>query len=139
MKNTMPRMIIEGLLDEAAETGAAGVAGEAVRALTLLFAELKPLIGMLAVRALFVRSLHLAHASFERPGTELTSADELLAHFYRDLVSRAPEQAHGAARALLRALVDLLVSLIGEALTNRLLHKAWGQGPVATSAEVKPT
>jgi len=103
--------------------------------LTLLLAELKPLVGELALRALYVRSLHLARSSFERPGTgELQSPDELLAPLHRDLLSRAPTESRGAAEALLLALANLLVSLIGEPLTDRLLHKAWGSPPLANSS-----
>jgi len=114
------------------------VAAATVRALTLLLAELKPLIGSLALRALYVRSLHLAHSSFERPRIEPKALDELLARLHKDLVSRDPDQAREAAEALLLALANLLVSLIGEPLTDRLLHKAWGNSPAAKSSEVKP-
>jgi len=115
------------------------VASATVRALTLLLAELKPLVGELALRALYVRSLHLARSSFERPSAaHLESPDELLAPLHRDLVTRAPAQARGAAEALLLALANLLVSLIGGPLTDRLLHKAWGNPPAAPSSQVKP-
>jgi len=132
--------MIEDLLDEgaAADATATTIAGATVRVLTLLLAELKPLIGMLALRALYVRSLHLANASFERPGAELVAPDELLAHLHQDLVSRDAAQARGAAQALLLALANLLVSLIGEPLTDRLLRKAWGNQPVAKSSVLKP-
>ncbi len=113
------------------------VANATVGALSLLFAELKPLIGMLALRALYLRSLHLAQSSFERPGFEMESA-ELLAHLHRDLVSRNPAQARAAAQALLMALANLLVTLIGEPLTDRLLHKAWARPPMAKTSETKP-
>ena len=114
------------------------LANATVSALSLLFAELKPLIGMLALRALYVRSLHLARASFERPGADLESLDELLAHLHRDLAAREPAQARSASQALLLALADLLVSLIGEHLTDRMLHKAWTPPPVPLSSEMKP-
>ncbi len=136
----MRSKMIEGLLDEGAAAGAgsATVASATVRALTLLLAELKPLIGMLALRALYMRSLHVAHSSFERPSAELALPDELLAHLHRDLVLRHPAEARGAALALLLALVNLLVSLIGEPLTDRLLHKAWGNLSVDKASEAKP-
>jgi len=131
--------MIHGALGEGSAEAAdpTNVAAAAVQALTLLLAELQPLIGLLALRALYVRSLHLAQASFERPGKELESAAELLAQLHRDLVSRDPAQAWGAAVALLLALANLLVSLIGEPLTDRLLHKAWRGLPVTKSSEVK--
>lgn len=133
--------MIQSALGERATEGADSnaVASAAVRALTSLLLELRPLVGELALRALYVRSLHLARSSFERPGpSELESPDELLAPLHRDLVSRAPAEARSAADALLLALADLLVSLIGEPLTDRLLHKAWGSLPVTKSPEVNP-
>jgi len=90
------------------------------------------------LRALHVRSLHLAQASFERPSADLASTDELLAHLHQDLVSRLAAPARAAAQALLLALANLLVSLIGEPLTDRLLHKAWGNLSVTQASEVKP-
>ena len=133
--------LIQSALGEGAAEGAdsKAVAGGAVRALTLLLKELQPLVGELALRALYVRSLHLARSSFERPSAgDLERPDELLAPLHRDLVSRAPGEARGAAQALLLALANLLVSLIGEPLTDRLLHKAWGIPPPAKSSQVKP-
>jgi len=123
MRNEM----IQSALGEGAD--AQSVATATVRALTLLFDAVKPLVGNLALRALYVRSLHLARSSLERPTpapSETESPDELLASLKRDLLSRAPAAARGAAEALLSAFADLLVSLIGESLTNRLLHSAWG-------------
>ena len=123
MRNEM----IQSALGEGAD--AQTVATATVRALTLLFDAVKPLVGNLALRALYVRSLHLARSSLERPTpapSETESPDELLASLKRDLLSRAPAAARGAAEALLSAFADLLVSLIGESLTNRLLHSAWG-------------
>jgi hypothetical protein len=131
--------MIKRLLDEgvAADDGSDVVASVAVRALASLFAELRPLIGMLALRALYSRSLHLAHDSFQRPSANLVSEDELLIHLQQDLVSRQPADARRAAQSLLHALANLLISLIGEPLTNRLLHKAWGNLSVGKPSEVK--
>jgi len=131
--------MIQIALGEGAAEGAdsATVAGSTVQALTLLIAELRPLIGMLALHALYRRSIHLANSSFERPSTDLASPDELLANLHRNLVSKAPADARSAAMAVLLALANLLVSLIGEHLTNRLLQKAWGNLPLPKSSEVK--
>jgi len=136
MRNEM----IQSALGEGAVVDAesATVADATVKALTMLFAKLQPLIGNLALRALYVRSLRLARSSFNPPSTDLESPVELLAPLHRDLVARGPDEARGAATALLLALANLLVSLIGEPLTDRLLHKAWGNLPVAKSAEEKP-
>ena len=141
MRLAMRSEMIHCALGEGAAEGvdSKAVAGAAVRALTLLLAELKPLVGELALRALYVRSLHLARSSFEGPGArDLKSTDDLLAPLHQDLVMRAPAQARVAAEALLLALADLLVSLIGEPLTDRLLRKAWESPPLANSSQVKP-
>jgi len=132
--------MIQSALGEGAEEAAdsATVAESTVRALTLLLAELRPLIGMLALRALYRRSVHLSNSSFERPRRDLESTDELLATLHLELVSRDPAEARNAATALVLALVNLLVSLIGEPLTNRLLQKAWGNLPTPESSQVKP-
>jgi len=132
--------LIQSALGEGSVEGAesATVADATVQALTLLFAKLQPLIGNLALRALYVRSLRLARSSFDSPSTDLELPVELLAPLHRDLASRGAAEAQGAAMALLLALANLLVSLIGEPLTDRLLHKAWGNLPVAKFAEEKP-
>lgn len=133
--------MIQSALGEGATEGAdsKAVAGAAVLAMTLFLAEIRPLVGETAMRALYVRSLHLARSSFERPdAADLESADELLAPLHSNLVSRAPAEARSAAEALLLALANLLVSLIGEPLTDRLLHKAWGNPPRAKSSQVNP-
>ena len=141
MRLTVRSEMIQSALGEGAAEGAHSktVAASTVQALTLLLAELRPLVGELALRALYLRSLHLAHSSFERPvAGDLKSTDELLAPLHQDLLMRAPAQARVAAEALLMALANLLVSLIGEPLTDRLLHKAWGNPPLANSSQVNP-
>lgn len=139
MRLTMRSEVIKAALAHGAVEGADSsiVANGAVRALDLLLRELKPLVGELALRALYFRSLHLAGSSFERPSrSELEAPDALLAPLHRDLVSRPPAEARGAAEALLLALANLLVSLIGEPLTDRLLHKAWAKPIQNNSSQV---
>lgn len=126
----MRKEMIQSVLDKGASYSAdsEALATATVSALTALVAEISPIVGELAWRALYVRSLHLARSSFARPevGNSVTSA-ELLALLHRDLQARAPVEARAAAEALLLALADLLASLIGEPLTHRLLHSAWDQ------------
>jgi len=107
-------------------------------AMTRLLGQLKPLVGELAWRALYVRGLHLARSSFVKPEPEAASHDELLAPLKDDLSTRAPADAYAAANALLLALADLLISLIGEPLTVRLLRKAWDNPAAETSSQEKP-
>ncbi len=94
---------IQNALGEGAAEGADSevVAAESIRALSSLLRELKPLGGEHALRALYVRSLHLACLSFQHGASELEFPDEPLASIHRDLVSRTPAEARGAAEALL--------------------------------------
>ena len=108
------------------ETDSDAVAAAAVRAVESLMRELKPLVGGLATFALYARSLHLANASFERPAPTLQPSQEDFSSLRNDLSARSPEDARTASHALLRALVDLLASLIGQSLTDRMLRSAWG-------------
>ena len=136
----MRQGIIEFALGEAgAENAEIGNFAAAVAtAARKLLAELSPIVGNLATYALYVRSLHLARSSFERPGaSNPETLETLLATLERDLASRQPVDAGGAGRALLQSLVDLLFSLIGEHLTHRMLRKAWGDPAPSLSFEEK--
>ena len=106
-----------------------------VRAVESLMGELKPLVGGLATFALYARSLHLANASFEKPDPALQKLQENLTSLHNDLSARSLEDARTASQALLRALVDLLASLIGQSLTDRLLRSAWGNPNARHSPE----
>ena len=108
------------------EADADAVAAATVRAVESLMGELKPLVGRLATLALYARSLHLANASFARPYPALQKLQEYLTSLRNDLSARSLEDARTASHALLRALVDLLASLIGQSLTDRMLRSAWG-------------
>ncbi len=131
-------MIKRALSECAVDADSPAIAAAAVGALTRLLGQLKPLVGELAWRALYVRSLHLARSSFTKPDADVTLPGDLLSSLQRDLSTRVPAEARGAAEALLLALADLLVSLIGEPLTVRLLHKAWDMSAAETSSEEKP-
>ncbi len=97
-----------------------------VRALELLLSQLAPVVGELASRALYSRSLHLARSSFARPaGAADQTRLQLFAPLGLELASRSDQDALAAAESLLLSFADLLVSMIGETLTYRLLWKAW--------------
>ena len=119
------------------ETDADAVAAATVRAVESLMGELKPLVGGLATFALYARSLHLANASFERPDPALQKLQEDLIPLRNDLSARSLEDSRTASHALLRALVDLLASLIGQSLTDRLLRSAWGNSNAGHSSKEK--
>jgi len=123
---------IEAALGQAWKDGAAGdVAAAAEHALRALFAELASLIGNDAVRALYLRALHVSVLSFTRPGQASEPMDALLAEFRQNMRDRQPVEARRAALALLESLVALLVSLIGQPLTLRLITSAWRSPPAA--------
>lgn len=111
------------------DAGSGAISTETVRALNALIAELRPLVGESATRALYMRALHLARSSFERPAGGFESVADMLVPLAQDIGGREPNDAQAAAGALLRAFVDLLVSLIGEPLTYRMLRTAWGVMP----------
>jgi hypothetical protein len=102
------------------------LADATVRALEALFAELAVLIGNDAVRALYLRAVHLSSLLFDRSAQANQSLDALLAELRQNLTNHQPADARRAAQALLESLVALLVSLIGQSLTLRLVTSAWG-------------
>ena len=113
-------------LGAAEDADAATVAAAVVCAVGSLLGELTPLVGGLAARALYARSLHLARASFRRPDSGEVETQSDLAALYQDLVCRIPVEARQAGQALLGSFVDLLVSLVGAPITHRMLRTAWG-------------
>ncbi|MEJ8859389.1 hypothetical protein WKW79_32805 [Variovorax robiniae] len=126
----MRQQIIAKALAELAGDGAnpAAVADATVGALRLLHTELGSLIGSQATGALYARSLHLTRSSFQwlnQPAPDPPEAG--LSTLRSDLSLRDPTEAREAGEAILLAFADLLVSLIGEPLTHRLLQSAWGR------------
>lgn len=90
-------------------------------------AALTPIIGPRGVMALWQRSLHLTAASHPwlaagQPGG-LAALDPLL--LAKAVGQRDAGDAAAAVNALLRAFHELLASLIGESLTERLLRTVW--------------
>jgi len=121
-----PELLAHALGAGSAEDADAGtVATETLRAMGALLGELRPLVGDSAARALYLRSLHLAQSHAARPVSDEPLADLLVA-LRRELAQLQSAETRAAGGALLSALVDLLVSLIGEPLTHRMLRTAWG-------------
>ncbi|MBA2672768.1 hypothetical protein [Ramlibacter sp.] len=134
----MRHLYIEPALGDAWYVGEADTVADAtVQALQSFFAELKVLIGNDAVRALYLRALHLALLSFQRPAQASQQLEALLAGLRHYLASRQPAAARSDAQALLESLVALLASLIGQPLTLRLVTSAWGSptAPPTTTGE----
>ncbi len=135
----MRHEMIEQALGKGVEQDAEAllVATSTVNAVKQLLRELKPLVGELAACALYKRSVQLARSSFQRAPDDAQTHDELLGPLQQDLSGRSSAEAQKGSRALLNSLVDLLVSLIGEPLTHRLLRKAWGVGAEPQAPEEK--
>ncbi|MEJ7685981.1 MAG: hypothetical protein WKG52_02675 [Variovorax sp.] len=127
------------LSDGAASPGSpVAVADATADALRSLFAELEPLIGAQGARALYLRSLHLT-PSFKRPAPpQPVALSEHLMDLHRDLAARRPDEVQDAAATLLHALTTLLVSLLGNPLTNHLLCAAWGSPLAEQPTQEKP-
>ena len=111
-------------------SSATSVADAVARALGHLMDELEPLVGMHGVNALFGRSVHLVrrdHAAALTPAKG--TRDEQMACLREELARLDIAEARTISTALLTTFADLLTSLIGEPLTNRLLRSAWNLPP----------
>jgi hypothetical protein len=100
-------------------------------------AALAPIIGDLGVAALYHRSLFLslkAHPWLDHerhpdvPGMDLPALNALLA-------TRDPTEVSEASATLLRTFMELLASLVGAPLAERLLGPLWAQSPAAPAAQ----
>jgi len=102
--------------------------------------RLAPVIGTGGVDALFRRSLHLTSANFPWLAISDDAGNNaaLLASFKARLASRETDTAVEAGHALLVIFTELLASLIGESLTERLLRPVWAPQPTASEQETAP-
>ena len=93
----------------------------------LVATQLTPVIGVRGVDALFVRSLHITSKTF--PWLTTVGHDESgyarLASLRARLVERELADAAEASYTLLATFTEMLASLIGESLTERLLEPVW--------------
>lgn len=116
------------------EPDAAEVAAAVVALCFDVDAALRPIIGQRGVSALFKRSVHVTaatHTWLAEGGQG--SATELEFAALEPLFSRQPPAtALSCGNHLLLTFRQLLVSLIGESLTERLLPPTWAQ-PIAES------
>jgi hypothetical protein len=90
-------------------------------------AHLVPLIGAGGVKVLFSRSLYLTGKTLPWLAVSVADAEhpELLAHFKQCLQTRTPADAVAASNTLLVTFTELLESLIGKSLADRLLGPVW--------------
>ena len=127
-ESVMREQLIDQALAETAGdlTNSNEIAKATVDALRLLHAELASLIGSQATSALYLRSMHLTRPSFQWLPQATGAPDALFSNLQGDLCSREASAARRAGVGLLRTFAELLVTLIGEQLTHRLLRSAWG-------------
>lgn len=101
---------------------------------------LSPIIGQIAVDALFKRSIHLARGAY--PCLAIVFEDkaqpEGLTALQVALAQQTRATAVAANVALLQNFQDLLISLIGLSLTERLLRPVWDK-PSSGQAEQDTT
>jgi hypothetical protein len=138
------RQAIRRALAQEAGTNAdaKALAGAALRVYDPLAGQLALLIGAGGVRALTARSLHLVQRDFpwlaETP--EPDPSEGPFAQLGFSLARQEPAVATEAAAAALATLGGLLESLIGEALTMRVLRAAWPSAfPGETQQEARNT
>ena len=127
--DTDPRGSIQQGLSHPFETHSdpVAIAGELVRLVKDIAAVLTPILGSRGVAALYQRTLHVTRSSHAWVAGPQEVAQPII-----DLVAlQAPfarqdrDEAAAAATALLHAFHDLLASLIGEPLSERLLDPVW--------------
>lgn len=102
---------------------APAVAAAALRMWQSVAASLEPVIGVMGVDALFIRSLHLLSAEF--PWLTAAETQSAALHVKTQLAQKEPATAMAAAQALLLTFSKLLSSLIGDSLTEHLLAPVW--------------
>ena len=106
---------------------AAQIAGAVVSAWREIDAALSPILGHQGVAALYKRSLHLTASAY--PWLAETFKGAHAAMDLPELESVFAQQGDGdaaaAGGALLQTFDDLLASLVGPKLTERLLRSVW--------------
>ena len=129
------------LLNRAAGAPDAGAIAEATLGIwRQMAARLAPMIGARGVDALFVRSLYLTTSSFPWLAVAGDHGDSaaLLASLKVRFAGRETDVAMEASYNLLATFTELLTTLIGEYLTERLLGSVWVPAPQESQQENAP-
>ena len=114
------------------------VARAVVGTVKLLHAELGLLVGLEAASALCAHAVHRTRSKVKwKTPAAATVSEPMTVALLKDLRQRTPTEAVFAGETLLFALVDHLISLVGEPLTLRMLESAWTvPGADQTSQEI---
>ena len=109
---------------------AASVALAARRCFEQLARVLTPLIGQVGIDALAARAVHLAQREYPwlADTRDREHAEGPLVQVSMSLEHHEPALATEAAAAVLATFTGLLVTMIGEPLTGRLMRQAWPDG-----------
>jgi hypothetical protein len=129
------RLLIRRAGPDADAAALAAAAGRAADELARTFA---PLIGRLGVDALVERAVHLVQREYPwlpEMRTPEQHAEGLFSHVSFSLEQQDAAVAAEAAAAVLATFTHLLVRLIGEPLTARLIRQAWPDGFSDAGAE----
>jgi hypothetical protein len=103
--------------------------------------HLSPLIGEAGFCALYGRALRLTSqrdcqpAAAASSGALAGSISQLLTSLKQTLTAAGPDNAGNANAALLATFTRLLSTLIGEAMTIRLMNAAWHEEPQQKNAQ----
>lgn len=136
-----PRRLTSSLQHLAANgADAAKVASAIVSSWREIEAALTPVIGQRGVAALFERSLYLARGRHPWLAAvpENIEARMDLAALTAVLLKQASSAAAAGGAAHLEALHELLGSLIGQSLAERLLRSAWSNPLTGSAAQDLP-
>ena len=106
-------------------TGASTVAAATLIIWQLMAAKLEPVIGARGVEVLFLRALHLTSASFPWLAIAHTQRESAALQVKTQLAQQEINVATEAAYNLLVTFTELLSTLIGESLAERLLSPVW--------------
>jgi len=100
-------------------------------------AALQPIVGRRGVAALFKRTLHVTAVRHPWLATLAPGSDDSVdpAHLAALFAAQAPPQAAEAGSAVFENFRDLLATLIGAPLSERLLQAAWSNSSSAAPAQ----
>lgn len=127
----------------AARVGSSGLPGATANAVAQVCSEidraLAPVVGPHGVAALYKRSLYLTAQAHPRLAGLHESVDSLMdvSALRTRLGSLPVEQASTVGAALLDTFQDLLESLVGSSLTERLLSSLWAR-PLSAPPALEP-
>lgn len=118
------------LMDRAGKSPDSAAIGAAVlRTWELAAEQLTTLIGPRAVTVLLLRALHLASAEFPFLAQVAAQGNDALPALQTGLAQRLPGEAIEVGVSLMVTFNELLATLIGVSLSERLMTPVWAPSP----------